>query len=292
MVQKPGANQELAMAFLTQATALLPADDPGPEEVRWLNALATNQTGLAGEVLAKAIKAGTKNDTMRLQWCMDTINLGIRTSGGVMVPADKALLVADMLQAVAANNPRQLATYRLLADVMPSVSPAREQDRQTLVKARETLRADDEIIQLGLIAWRWRNGELPAAGREMKAFEAGPEATAFVKSYADWLRAQLGAEERLMAYHDAVSRGKFLEAGAVFNGIQAQYTLVPHLAEDYRASRLELHYFNLTVQAQDYLANDNPDAARVLLEEMSGVELAPRMREIVDTMLNRIREGK
>ncbi|MCB1104094.1 MAG: hypothetical protein H7A44_02570 [Opitutaceae bacterium] len=286
-VQLSGADRDEALRMIDLAAQELPPDDPGPSEVRWLYALLTQQPGLAAESLTKAIDLGTKNHAMRLQWCMDVINEGIRSSGGIIIPGKQAVRAADLLAGVARVYPESLQAPRLMASLMPSVNPAREADRRLIEKARER-HPDDTVLRLGLIAWRWRHGDLTGASEQMEAMKPGPDDTAYVQSYLNWLRAQLDAEERLLAVEDAVSRGEFMEAGAAFNGIQAQNPLMPATMERYRNAKRVIQYYNLTVRARKFIDESQPALAEALVVDLEKVDLPPALRSRVEALRKRL----
>lgn len=289
MVQESGVDRDVVRGMIERAVEEMP-NDPRPYEVQWLYGLMTNQPGLSATALTHAIKLGTKRTPLCLQWCIDVINDRIRTTRGFIIEPGVAVKAADMLEEIIARDPEGLLPYRLLAQFIPSISPARDRDRQAIKQAMKSAYSYDQVLEAGMAAWLWRDGQLDAAEAAMQPVMMRSSPIKFTQDYINWLDAQIVTDKKLQAIGQAVAHGDYPQAAHIMDGLRVRYALQPFLKARLQPLRTDMANYHLLEQARAMIRNGQRGMAGSLVQDLQGKALPDWLRTLVDEVAAELRQ--
>ncbi len=289
MVQQVGADLEKARAQIERAAELIPGD-VRLLEAWWFYYMNARYPSQAKEVLTQALRAGTRNHFLRSQWCVDQINDRMLSNGSFLCDQAIAVEAADTLADLLRTNPHGMSSYKMLAQFVPSIIPARERDRRLLEDGRQAM-PRNLLVNLGLAAWAWRHGDLPEARARLENLGAAPDANGPVgPAYASWLAIQIEATGALKEMQAALAAGDYAGAQEKYYAYRPKPLNNPSLNREFNAVRTELDFYDILLQAGQKWKDGRHEAAESLLQSVLDATVSPALRSRAEALLGEIRK--
>ncbi|MBX3751285.1 MAG: hypothetical protein KF897_14475 [Opitutaceae bacterium] len=290
MIQQIGADRAKVMARIERAAAQMP-DSLLLLETLWVFHTKTMDYGQAREVLTRAMRAGTTNHFLRRQWCLDIINDDMLAKRTFLCQEATAISAADTLLDLLRANPYATGNYKLLAQIVPSITRPRSEDRKALENGRAIL-PENDLIGLGLAAWDWRNGDLTAARNKLGDIiltdETGPVAQAF----HGWLAQQLLATEVVNRVRAALAAGDYAEVESRLAALTTYRLDNPQLQAELDLQRLELSHSQLVDRVEKAVHAGRLDSAELLLESFARDVQSELLRRRIGAAQLKLAEAK
>lgn len=230
MLQLGWSDYDRAQRFNEVAIAARP-DDVRVQENLALYGVRSRQPELVTTALNRALAMGTRNQVLRLQWCVNTINEGFQRSGGFVIDPNQATAVADELHRLLGGNANRVTVFELLAQVVPSIEPARAQDREMLEAGLQRTGGQGALLKIGLAAWTWRHGQRNEARQQLQALLEKGGMIKPSEYYAQWLTAQLAAEDLVDRVDASMAANDFAQTRALLNGFAPELKPYPALQQ-------------------------------------------------------------
>lgn len=284
ILQQEGSDFERARRLLEEARTSLPGD-PRVYENLWLYGAKTQQSALSHGALNTAMKLGSKNHTLRLQWCINLINQGIAKTGGFILEKEDALAAAADLRRQTGAQFGKILVHRLYAQLIPSIGEARPEDRRFLETGMELAYSPDPILQLGMGAWYWRNGQLSEAEAWVRRGRSHPNQIKFNQDYANWLQAQFAVQRQIIAIKKSLEEGDYDSAVSTRGEVQQTYVFMPFLRKELELIRIELANYSLTQRISQLFTQGEHESGKILMENLASGELSPGIRAILKKLL-------
>ena len=236
LLQLADADIEVIRAHLLKAGAKMD-ESLDLLETQWLYYLRIGDETNARVVLDRAVRKGSRNQVLRTQWCIDLINEQMLRRQSFLCSPELAVEVADVLDDLLATNPYSNSLYKLLAQFVPSIIPARPQDRLLLESADRAGAAAHELVEYGLAAWHWRHGDHPEAERRVEALVARGLQGPIAASNVAWLDLQLKVTKHLQMIREWLAEGRSQEAAVAFRELRGLNVSNPALQLEIEAMR-------------------------------------------------------
>lgn len=289
LLQMAGADHDEAGRLIETAAKLRPWD-VAIKECRFLQGIMTGQPGLAAESLNQAITLGSQNPTLRLLWCMDSLQHAMQRNNGFILAPDQAIKVADVLHALVEANANRVMGYMLLAQIVPSIQPARPQDRAMLEAGIKASPMANPLLLTGLAAWDWRHGDRPRARTQVESVLQERDLNSGAATFAQWLQAQIRADDLANQVKTSMEAGDYNEARRLLNGFSPRYALMPDVKEGinrlYRVAGEE----ELIAEAEQALVAGQPAQAGLLVRSLAVGELPADLQNRAKAVLAQARE--
>ena len=277
MIQQTGADLEKAHKLIERAAKLIPGD-VRLYETWWFYYSKAWLTSQAKDVLTQALRAGTRNYYLRSQWCLDQINDRMLSNGSFLCDPAIAVEAADTLADLIRANPHGMSSYRMLAQFVSSIVPARERDRRLLEDGRQAM-PRNLLVNLGLVAWSWRHGDLPEARARLENLGAAPDVGGPVgPAYANWLAIQIEATAALGEMQAALAANDYAGAREKYYAFQPKPLNNPALSKQIDAVRTELDYDEILLKTEQNWNDGRHEAAISLLQSVREAALSPALR--------------
>ncbi len=277
MMQQTGADLEKARALIERAAELIPGD-VHLHEAWWFYYMNARYPSQAKEVLTQALRAGTRNHFLRSQWCVDQMNDRMLSNGSFLCDPAIAVEAADTLADLIRTNPHGMSSYKMLAQFVPSIVPARECDRRLLEDGRQAM-PRNLLVNLGLAAWAWRHGDLPEARARLENLGPAPDANGPVgPAYASWLATQIEATAALGKMQAALAANDYAGAREKYYAYRPKPLNNPALNKEFDAVRTELDFDDIILQAGQKWEDGRRAAAESLLQSVLDANLSPAVR--------------
>jgi hypothetical protein len=288
ILQTSGGDCDEARRDIESAEAVMP-DDVRVQESWFLYGVRANESGLAMEALNKAVRLGSRNPALRLAWCFNTMTKGFQRGDGYLLPAPEAIELADTLAAVMRNNVDRMAAYSMLAQLMPSIKPARAEDRTLLEGGLAMAAPGNPVLEAGMAAWLWRAGRRDEAqARLQSVISQSDQLDAQVREFAHWLRSQIQGDTAADAAGLAVANRDYAEARRSLAELKPEYKLGHELAARVQELSRVCALEDLLRQAEALVAQGQPDRGRILLDEVSAGVLPPDLGARAQTLADKL----
>jgi hypothetical protein len=290
LAQQPSMRADLVKSMLIRAADLVP-DDPRLHEAHWMYHRALRDQGQAREALENARRLGSQSAFLRVQWCIDMLNEQILAKGGFVGDETDGGVLADELEALIERNPHGAIAYRILAQVIPSVIPVRERHRRLLEAAVEKAGGEDELFELGLTAWHWRNGELEEAIQRWSVTHRRGFGWPVAQAYSEWLSWQLQATKVLSATREAIKADDLAEAKRWLDRLAPRPLLNPALQLQMQTLRMEFENHRLLALVDKHMTEGRHQAADLLLQSLGDSMSTPQLKEKMEALRARQMAG-
>jgi len=287
VTQQGPLDSALAQRLLDKAQELRP-DDPAVYETLWLYKAKSGEAAAAFEYLLKARELGSENHAVRLQWSIDLINQNIAKTRGFIIPDKDAAQAADDLMQMEAAIPGRLLVYRLHAQMITSLTQPRTQDREFIENAIAMVHTADPVLETGLAAWYWRNGQMDKANAHLTKSNYEVNDVQFIRFFGDWVRSQIEAQQSLDEIDGVLRDRDYETVKELYGYIPRNYALTPALKERTEAIATELKQFDFLMTIQERLDAGEKEAARLLIQSMDGLEMSENLEKIGEDLRKRL----
>lgn len=266
-------------------------DDVRVQENLALYGVRTRQPQLATAALNRAMAMGTRNQAIRLQWCQNTIDDGFRQSEAFIIPADRAVAVADELHRLLEGNSNRVVVHSFLAEIIPSMAQAREEDRAMMESGLRATGGRSVLLRVGLAAWQWRNGQRDAALQQLRALLEQGDMGKQTEYYARWLVAQLVAEGLADQVDASMAANDFDQARRLLSGFAPAIKPYPALKQRIEVQNFVTGYEELLAKAEQAASGGERQQAQLLLGTLPVSKLPEALRARAETLAAKLHES-
>lgn len=260
---------------LNDVAAGLRPDDVRVAENEVLYYIRRQDIRAAEAAMDRAIALGTGNPALQAAWCTLKVSNPVSQRHTFTLPADEAVRVADLAASLLRTNINRVFCYVVIAEVMPSIVPARPQDRALLESARLMYPAHTPTLDAGLAAWAWRSGDPDGARAALARILDRHDLDDGQASFARWLMVQVSTDQAVTAANRAFAARDYAAAAKALGQRVDGMNLSPALAEAERRVETIIVDAQLIDRAEQSAARGETDGARAFVRDMDASILPP-----------------